>query len=692
MKFIQSRALKFVIGFAISGILVTLLITYVERNILSTYQKNLPYISLGDNVKNRSTKGHLWFEELMAGDPSLAFEKDVLPLFTSCLALLEGAAQHDETELGRFQDLGDETTDLLLKEAIVEIGKLTEAARQRYKFKTEAAANVQTDSLGNVIASSTGELAGGELDQKFDDSYESFQTTMDKLIEHTSLRVKEDSEFLNSLSWISIVLVVGFFTFLCMLIYRLQHGNDKMVAINQAKLEEEAGRMESISSFIEGVSSGNYSIQLSTLSETDGLGATLVKMRNKLNENAETDRRRNWATSGLAQIGDILRASNLSTTELYDSIIRFVVKYTDSNQGGLFILNNEDESNTYLELSACYAFERKKFLTKRVELGEGLVGQCFIEGEKIYLLDVPEDYIAITSGLGGANPSALLLMPMKVNERLYGVIELASFNNFDDYQIDLVEKLAESIASTISTVRTNESTRILLEKTQQQTEEMRAQEEEMRQNMEELEATQEEMRRKEKHVQDMLDQERMRNDAGKQGRSLITNLTKNHDIQTGNWQKALEAICSSVSKQISSSRVSVWLYDDKENKISCAKLYMSQTSSYADGVELFQKDFPAYFEAMLSEEIIVASEARSHAATRGFTEVYFKPLNIYSLLDVPFFNKGKIAGVICCEHEFEVKQWREEHVDFCKNCCDLVTIAYQTWRMNELERQVAGLT
>jgi PAS domain S-box-containing protein len=162
----------------------------------------------------------------------------------------------------------------------------------------------------------------------------------------------------------------------------------------------------------------------------------------------------------------------------------------------LFILNEDTENKKFLELVACYAFERKKYLTREIAPGDGLVGQCYLEGERIYLLDVPSEYISITSGLGGATPNALLIVPMKVNDLTYGVIELASFNKYEEYEIGLVEKLAESIASTISNVRVNDTTRLLLERTQQQAEEMKSQEEEIRQNMEELEATQEEMRRK----------------------------------------------------------------------------------------------------------------------------------------------------------------------------------------------------
>lgn len=493
-----TRALRYTLIFAAVGVITLFLIVYVQRNTIHTYNKNLPYISLGDNIKNRTTKAHLWFEELMAGDNSINFETDVLVLFTSSQEILKGAYDGQTTELGEFIKTNDEETRVILKESIVAIDNLTTAAKERW--------------AAHQASAGTGEEAGGDLDQQFDERYEAFQKSMDKLVDHVRANVKTDTSNLNTLSWVTSALVLGTFSILTFLVFRLQRGNDQMEEQNTLKLQEESERVNTLTTFIEAVSAGNYAIELQRKSESDNLINTLITMRDKLMKNADDDRKRNWSTSGLAQIGEILRSSTSNSTELYDNIIKFVVKYTKSNQGGLFILNEDNEDAKYLELTACYAFERKKYLTKKVEIGAGLVGQCFLEGERVYLTEVPSDYISITSGLGGANPNALLIVPLKVNDKIYGALELASFNKFQDFEIELVEKLAESIASTISNVRVNDTTRLLLERTQQQAEEMKSQEEEIRQNMEELEATQEEMRRKQGILERELEQSQMQAD------------------------------------------------------------------------------------------------------------------------------------------------------------------------------------
>ncbi len=288
---------------------------------------------------------------------------------------------------------------------------------------------------------------------------------------------------------------------------KLTEGGDELGQMARA-LNSLVKGLTNIVNFSLEIGKGNLDTHFNPLSEGDVLGHSLIDMRNELKKAAEEearrkieDEQRNWSAQGVAKFSDILRKSTSNLDELSYDIISNLVKYTSSNQGGIYIVNDNDQEHLFIEMKASYAYDRRKFINMNIEIGEGLIGRCYQEKEKIYLTDIPHDYIKITSGLGEDNPRALLIIPLIYNYVIYGLIEMASFNEYPEYVIEFLERIGESIAATISSSKAHIQTALLLQQSQQQAEEMSSQEEEMRQNMEELRATQEQSARREEDLQ-----------------------------------------------------------------------------------------------------------------------------------------------------------------------------------------------
>jgi methyl-accepting chemotaxis protein len=237
-----------------------------------------------------------------------------------------------------------------------------------------------------------------------------------------------------------------------------------------------------------------------------------LKLINEKNETLEAkaklDERRNWSTEGLAKFAQLMKNDESDQATFAYTIISELVKYIGASQGALFVVESEndfDSKQDYLSLKGCYAFERKKYLNKKIARGEGLIGQSWLEGDHIYLTDVPDNYLNIRSGLGDASPRSILIVPVKHKETITGVIELASFKEFSEASIEFIKEFASRLGANLSAIKMQEKTTLLLQDSQEMTEELKAQEEEMRQNMEELQATQEEMTRNQQNIEAQLE-------------------------------------------------------------------------------------------------------------------------------------------------------------------------------------------
>ena len=265
-------------------------------------------------------------------------------------------------------------------------------------------------------------------------------------------------------------------------------------------LKFEFDKNHKVFKFIESIKMGKIDAKYNLQDSNDVLGQSILDLRNNLKKNKgdeekrrEEDKQRNWISEGLAKFGAILRQDTDDINELSYNLISNLVRYINANQGAFFVIENEN--GKYLQMTASYAYDRRKYADKRVEWGDGLISAAVQEKETIHMTDIPKTYVHITSGLGESTPRSLIIVPLKINDEVHGVVEIGSLYEIDKYIIEFVEKVAESIASTISNVKINSQTAKLLEESQQQAETLAAQEEQMRQNMEELQATQEEAAR-----------------------------------------------------------------------------------------------------------------------------------------------------------------------------------------------------
>jgi len=285
---------------------------------------------------------------------------------------------------------------------------------------------------------------------------------------------------------------------------KLPQGKDEIGQMGVA-LNELINGLKDKSTFALEIGSENYESEFAPLSKIDALGNSLLRMRENLvkaSEEAEIRRienaERSWSSQGLAEFSEIVRNESNSLENFSSQVISKLTKYMDSSLGGLFVLNKDNEQDVYLELISFYAYDREKFLKKRIEIGENLVGQCVLENETIYMTDIPKGYVNISSGLGRRDPKSLLIVPLKLNNETYGVVELASFEEIKPYQIEFVEKIGETIASTLANIRINLQTAKLLEESKEKSDRLAIQEEINRKNIQRLEAAQEDMINREK--------------------------------------------------------------------------------------------------------------------------------------------------------------------------------------------------
>jgi signal transduction histidine kinase/CheY-like chemotaxis protein/HAMP domain-containing protein len=226
------------------------------------------------------------------------------------------------------------------------------------------------------------------------------------------------------------------------------------------------------------------SIKVEAQGEVAALKDNINEMIRNLKDTTLKNSEQDWLKTNLAKFSRLLQGQKdlLFVGRLILSELAPVV----SAQQGVFYTMDSTGDEPVLKLLASYAYRERKSMVNHFKLGEGLVGQCALEKEKILLTNVPRDYLVITSGLGEAPPLNIIVMPVLFEGHVKAVLELASFERFSPTHQAFLDQLTESIGIVLNTIEANTRTEDLLKQSQSLARELQSQQEELQQTNAEL--------------------------------------------------------------------------------------------------------------------------------------------------------------------------------------------------------------
>jgi CheY-like chemotaxis protein/HAMP domain-containing protein len=206
------------------------------------------------------------------------------------------------------------------------------------------------------------------------------------------------------------------------------------------------------------------SIQVEARGEVSYLKDNINEMIRNLKETTQKNAQQDWLKTNLARFTRLLQGQRDlgAVTKLILSELAPLV----SAHHGVFYMMDSQEADARLRMIASYGYRSSRKLPTSFLPGEGLVGQCAVEKNRIWLTDVPRDYIVVSSGLGSAPPNNIVVLPILFEQQVKAVIEIASLDRFTETHLSFLDQLMESIGVVLNTIEANSRTESLLTQSQ----------------------------------------------------------------------------------------------------------------------------------------------------------------------------------------------------------------------------------
>jgi HAMP domain-containing protein/signal transduction histidine kinase/ActR/RegA family two-component response regulator len=223
-------------------------------------------------------------------------------------------------------------------------------------------------------------------------------------------------------------------------------------------------QVRAISNVANAVTQGDLTrtIDVEALGEVLSLKDTINQMIDNLRDTTQTNKEQDWLKTNLAKFSGMMQGQR-SLESLAQLIMSELTPVVSAQLGTFFVLEEQERERSILKLLSSYGYVRRKGVSNRFSVGEGLVGQAALEKKPIVVSALPEDYVAITSSLGEAAPRNVVVLPVLFEGRVRGVIELGSFEPFSPIHLTFLEQVMLSIGVVFNMISASRRTEELLD-------------------------------------------------------------------------------------------------------------------------------------------------------------------------------------------------------------------------------------
>jgi HAMP domain-containing protein/CheY-like chemotaxis protein/signal transduction histidine kinase len=267
----------------------------------------------------------------------------------------------------------------------------------------------------------------------------------------------------------------------------------------------------------------------------DNINEMILNLKETTSKNTEQD----WLKTNLARFTRMLQGQRDMKT-VAQMVLSELAPLVDAQQG-VFYVNNSDNGQPVMKLLGGYAYNKRKNLANEFHAGEGLVGQCSLEKERILVTNVPSNYVHVASGLGEAPPNNIVVLPVLFEGEAKAVIELSTFHSFSDTHLTFLDQLTESIGIVLNTIEANTRTEDLLLQSQSLAAELQSQQDELKKTNEQLEQQAESLRESEELLKSQQEELRQTNEELQDKAALLARQkaeveAKNREVEEARWE------------------------------------------------------------------------------------------------------------------------------------------------------------